>query len=501
MVTPFQRTATKRGYLAAGLAIAAAVGLHYALYGILADQAPFFPFLLAVIVTAWYGGLKPGLAATVLGAACGVYYSLPPAHPPMIEQLSRPTVVGLFLVLGLTASWLCGSLHAAHRRIEEADRRKNDFLATLAHELRNPLAPIRTALEIMRRADDNPALMGQIRKIMERQLGHLIRLIDDLLDVSRITRGKLQLRKECVSLAMVIQSAVEAARPFIDVQEHDLSISLPKEAIYLDADPTRLAQIFANLLNNAAKFTAPRGQIWLGAERQGGEVVLSVRDSGIGIAAEQLPRLFEMFEQAAPALQRTHGGLGIGLALVRGLVMLHGGTVEARSAGPGQGSEFLLRLPSIDPPPAAPPAAAGAAQPSGSKCRVLIVDDLPDSVDSMGTMLELLGHEVATAHDGREAIEAAARFHPDVVLLDIGLPNMNGYEAAQQIRANARGKRMMLVALTGWGQEEDKRRALAAGFDLHVTKPVEPATLEQLLAKVRIPAVAEFAKQMVGDRQ
>jgi PAS domain S-box-containing protein len=369
--------------------------------------------------------------------------------------------------------------------LQEADRRKDEFLATLAHELRNPLAPIRNALELMRWERDNPTLIEQARAVMERQVSHVVRLVDDLLDVSRITQGRVQLRKERVELAAVVQSAVEASRPLIETQGHELIVTLPPVPVYLDADPTRLAQVFANLLNNAAKYSEKGGRIWLTAAQRGGELTVSVRDTGIGIAAEHLPHIFEMFSQIEPALERSQGGLGIGLALVRGLVELHGGTIEARSAGIGKGSEFILHLPGVGARAAAPLESADGDQETicdVRPTRILVVDDNRDAADSLATMLRMTGHQTETAYDGQEAIQAAATFRPQVVLLDIGLPSMNGYEAARHIREQPWGKGMALIALTGWGQEEDKRRALEAGFDYHLTKPVEAAALERLVA-------------------
>jgi PAS domain S-box-containing protein len=388
---------------------------------------------------------------------------------------------------------ICHYVTAAYERVRliqqlrDTDRRKDEFLATLAHELRNPLAPIRNAVELLRRSDGDTALIEQSRNIMERQLEQMVRLIDDLLDVSRISRGKLRLRKERVELAEVVRSAMEAVRPFLEAQAHQLTVTLPPDAIYLDADPTRLAQVISNLLNNAAKYTEKGGHIWLTAERQGGEAVVSVRDTGIGIAAEHLPRLFEMFSQVAPALERSQGGLGIGLALVRRLVDLHGGKVEARSGGIGRGSEFVVRLPIVDVPIPREPAetAEGRTLSSARKRRVLVVDDNRDAADTLAMMLAIMGHETRTSYDGLEAVQAAADFRPGVVLLDIGLPKMNGYEAARHLRQQPWGKGMVLIALTGWGQEEDKRRALEAGFDHHLTKPVEAGVLERLLAIIQ----------------
>jgi PAS domain S-box-containing protein len=389
---------------------------------------------------------------------------------------------------------------SAEEALKEADRRKDEFLAILAHELRNPLAPIRNAVELLRRADGNSTLMEQARSMMERQLAQMVRLIDDLLDISRITRRKLQLRKERVELAAVVRSAVEASRPVIDAQAHQLTLTLPPEPIHLDADPIRLAQVFSNLLTNAAKYTEKGGHIWLTAERQGSELVVSVRDTGIGIAAEHLPRLFEMFSQLAPALERSQGGLGIGLALVRGLVELHGGRVEVRSAGLGKGSEFIVHLPMVESPMPVPQEPVEVEKfRSVPKRRILVVDDNRDAAVSMVMMLRMMGHETSTAYDGLEAVQAAATFRPEVVLLDIGLPKMNGYEAALHIRKQPWGKGMVLIALTGWGQEEDKRRALEAGFDHHLTKPVEAFALEKLLAIIS-PLTHQPADQQEAAR-
>jgi PAS domain S-box-containing protein len=376
------------------------------------------------------------------------------------------------------------NLQRAEGALKEADRRKNDFLATLAHELRNPLAPLRNGLQIMRLARGDAGAVEQAQAMMERQLQQMVRLIDDLLDVSRITRGKLHLRRERVDLASAVQNAVEGSRPFIEAAAHRLGVVLPTEPVYLDADPTRLAQVFANLLTNAAKYTDRGGDIHLCAELSGREVVVTVKDSGIGIAAEHLPRLFEMFSQAAPALERAQGGLGIGLSLVKGLVEMHGGTVTARSAGAGRGSDFVVRLPlaasTIGAPVPAPPGAE--PQWTSPRSRILVADDNRDAADSLALVLRLAGHEVHAVHDGQEAVEAAAWFRPEIVFLDIGMPTLNGLDAARRIREQPWGLSMILIAVTGWGQDDDKRRALEAGFDHHLTKPVAPASLDRLLA-------------------
>jgi PAS domain S-box-containing protein len=368
------------------------------------------------------------------------------------------------------------------RALKEADRKKDEFLATLAHELRNPLAPLQNALELLRRSDDNKKLIDQARSIMERQVSQMVRLVDDVLDISRITKGKLHVRKECVELADVLNVAIETVRPLIGALAHELTVTTPPDPVHVQADPARLAQVFVNLLHNAAKYTEKAGHIWLSAERRGNEAVVSVRDTGIGIPAEHLPRLFTMFSQVTSALERSQGGLGIGLSLVKGLVELHGGSIEARSGGPGKGSELTVRLPIVDVPIEAPLRPGDEERtPSERRFRILVVDDLRDAADSMAMMLKMAGHETRTAYDGLEAIQSAAAFQPNVILLDVGLPKMNGYEAARHIREQPWGGNVTLVALTGWGQEEDKRRAQEAGFDHHLTKPVKPADLQELL--------------------
>src|SRR5215210_4899182 len=347
------------------------------------------------------------------------------------------------LLLGVGANQATVVLQ--HKRsagvLQESDRRKDEFLAILAHELRNPLAPLRNALQLMRLAGDDAQAVAQTRGMMERQVQQIVRLVDDLLDISRITQGKIELRKERVELAAVIRDAVETSRPFIETSGHELTVTYPPEPVFLHADPTRLEQVLANLLNNAAKYTPRGGQIRLAAERQGNDVLVKVRDSGIGIPADMLPRVFEMFMQVDRSLERTQGGLGIGLSLVRGLVELHGGSVEARSEGPGRGSEFLVHL-SIHPPARAAHAAQVGRQAAPLRRRILVVDDNRDGADSLALLLTLQGSEVRTAYDGLEAIEAAAAFQPDIVLSDIGMPRLNGYDAAQRIREQCRGRRI-----------------------------------------------------------
>jgi PAS domain S-box-containing protein len=367
-------------------------------------------------------------------------------------------------------------LYAALR---EQDRRKDEFLALLAHELRNPLAPIRNGLQVMRLSEDL-AVRERSQQIMDRQLGHMVRLIDDLLDVSRISRNKMELRRAPVELADVIASAVETARPPIDAAGHHLELALPPGPVVLDADLTRLAQVFSNLLTNSAKYTPPRGHIRLTAERRGDEVVVAVRDDGIGIPADALPTIFDMFSQVDGSLERSRGGLGIGLALVKGLVEMHGGTVVAESDGPGRGSTFTVRLPAGAGRPRPAPAPGPRDPPPGR--RILAVDDNQDVAVTMATMLELLGHDVRVAHDGVEAVALAEEFRPELVLMDVGMPRLNGYDATRRIRAQPWGAGITVVALTGWGQEDDRARSRAAGCDGHLVKPVSLPDLEQLIA-------------------
>ena len=371
----------------------------------------------------------------------------------------------------------------AEQALREADRRKDEFLAMLAHELRNPLAPIRNAAQVLKLVGDGDAKQRWAREVIERQTQHLTRLVDDLLDVSRITQGKVKLAREPLDLSAVVQRAVEASRPLIDARRHHLTVVPPPEPVRLAGDLTRLVQVVGNLLNNAAKYTDEGGHIRVEAAREGAEAVLRVRDDGMGIPPDLLPHVFDLFIQADRSLDRSQGGLGIGLTLVRQLVELHGGRVEARSAGFGQGSELTVRLPAASPGAAeGVEAVAGeSAQPAPRALKILLVEDNLDSAEMMTFLLTLGGHEVRTAHDGREALEAARAFLPQAVLCDIGLPGMNGYELAARLREQPDFRRTPLIALTGYGEEESRRRSREAGFDYHLVKPVEPAALDALL--------------------
>lgn len=371
-------------------------------------------------------------------------------------------------------------------QLRDADRRKDDFLATLAHELRNPLAPIRSGMELL-----STVPSGEVAKhtvgVMQRQLHHMVRLIDDLLDVSRITQGKLQLKRAPVTLATVIESALETSRPLIEQRQHTLTVDLTREPLVFDADFTRLAQIISNLLNNASKYTAPEGRLQLSAHREGHEAVISVSDNGIGIPRDRLDDVFTLFSQVNRTLDRSQGGLGIGLALVRRLIEMHGGHVSAQSAGPGLGSTFTVRLPlaqvsaALEARPVQPVTKV-VKQPSGK--RILVVDDNDDAADLLSQILQHAGHETTVAHDGPSALQAAREQPPHIVFLDIGLPGMSGYDVARELRQDERFASVALVALTGWGTVDDQRRASEAGFDLHLTKPVDARTLQSTLERL-----------------
>jgi PAS domain S-box-containing protein len=367
--------------------------------------------------------------------------------------------------------------------LAEISRNKDEFLATLAHELRNPLAPIRNAVQVLGLENLAELDASLARSMIDRQVTVMVRLIDDLLDVSRISRNKLDIRKQRVELGQIIATAVESGRPLITQCGHELTISLPPEPVHLDADPVRVVQIILNLLNNAAKYTPPRGHIWLTACREGSDAVVSVRDNGIGIPDDMLARIFDMFTQVDRSLEQSQGGLGIGLTLVRRLVEMHDGTIEVRSAGINQGSEFMVRLPlPIQPHQVQHVASGGPRAKALSGCRILVVDDNKDSADSLAMVLRRKNNDVRVAYNGLEAVKAAEAFRPGLVLLDIGLPKLNGYEVARRIRQQPWSEDVIIVALTGWGQDEDRRRSHEAGFDLHLVKPVELAALESLLA-------------------
>jgi PAS domain S-box-containing protein len=377
----------------------------------------------------------------------------------------------------------------AEQALHEADRRKDSFIATLAHELRNPLAPIRNAVQVLRNGGHDDPRVVWCSEVISRQVTQMARLLEDLLDVSRLTRGRFALRRERLALPAVVEHALEIAQPRIEEYGHSLSVSLPTVPLHVDGDMTRLAQVFSNLLINAAKYTPAGGRLDLTMEATGEEVEVRVSDNGIGISAEQMPHLFEMFTQGDSLTDRAQGGMGIGLSLARGLVEMHGGRISAHSAGPGQGSEFVVRLPLAESAAAVAraEAAVDAARPIVA-CRVLVADDLRDSADSLGLLIELMGHSVEIAYDGEAALRAAERFRPDIVLLDLGMPKLDGFEVSRRIRAAPWSESVRLVAQSGWGQDEDRRRSAEAGFDHHLVKPIDPEALEALMKALAVAA-------------
>jgi signal transduction histidine kinase/CheY-like chemotaxis protein len=505
--TPFQQSLL--GYLIAIGATAAVAIIRLAVSGTIGNYAPIGTFTIAVVIAAWYGGLGPGLLATALGALLADFLFTPYRYSFQIESVSGGVALGVMVFTGVLLSLLCESLHRTRRRLEaeqenlrnsvdmqrqmrdaltESDRRKDEFLATLAHELRNPLAPVRNASHILKaRMPPTPELQWA-RDVIDRQVTQMTRLIDDLMDVSRITRGTFELRREHVALDEVVRVAVETSRPIIEASGHELVVNVPPEPINLDADVIRLAQVFSNLLNNAAKYTAPGGRIAVTAERDGNMVSVAVQDSGVGIPPSMLTQVFEPFTQLDNSLERTRGGLGIGLALAKRLVEMHGGAIEAHSSGAGHGSRFVVRLPvSARQNPARPSVLEGPGPVSAvsrGRRRILVADDNNDSATSLSILLNDAGYDIRTAGDGVQALETAAQFRPDIALLDIGMPKLNGYEVARQIRNQPWGRHVLLIALTGWGGAEHRQKTAQAGFDHHLTKPVDPAALTRLLVSL-----------------
>jgi signal transduction histidine kinase/ActR/RegA family two-component response regulator len=409
-------------------------------------------------------------------------------HPDGTRQTLWANVAPLFRADG-TLRGVVGvytditALKHAERALAEADRRKDQFLATLAHELRGPLAPLRNGLELMKLAGSDVGAVKQARTMMERQLAQMVRLIDDLLDVSRISQGKLGLRKRRVDVVQILEHAVETSRPLIESRGHQLILELPPGPVIVDADAPRLAQVFSNLLNNAGKYSDPGGKICLSVKRVAESIAVTVKDNGFGIPPDMLQSVFEMFTQVDQSLERTHGGLGIGLSLAKALVEMHGGSIDAKSDGVGKGSEFTVHLPSA----ADLPVEEGGEKPSSRPAkplrrRILVVDDSQDSASSLARVLRMMANETAIAHDGLEALDLAAEFEPEVILLDIGMPKLNGYDTCRRMREQPWGRNPIIIALTGWGQEEDRRRSQEAGFNYHLVKPVDPDALEELLS-------------------
>lgn len=407
-----------------------------------------------------------------------------------VQKNEHERVVGYFAVCREVSEQkaLEEKLRTVVDDLSASNRKLNEFLATLAHELRNPMSPIRMGLELIRIADDDVSAIQQARTMMERQALQMIRLIDDLLDLSRITQGKLTLRQAQLDIADVISMAVDAIRPAANEARHELEVSLPDDPIVLVGDPNRLAQVFANILNNAVKYTRPEGRISIAAKRDFDRVAISIRDNGLGIPTAMQQSIFEMFTQIDRSIEEGYTGLGIGLTLVKRLVEMHHGTISVHSAGQDQGSEFIVRLPCKTDVADVAVEHLESNTPH-SRHRVLVVDDNRDSAALLGLVLKVLGNEIELAHDGLEAVATAQLYRPTIILMDLGMPKMNGYDAAREIRRHDWGKKMILVALTGWGQDEDKKRTHHAGFDFHLTKPAEPAAIQQILDSVRMTDV------------
>jgi signal transduction histidine kinase/ActR/RegA family two-component response regulator len=449
------------------------------------DLAPYPTLFAAVAIAAWYAGRGPGLLAVAIATVSALRFLIPPRGSFAVENAEYLNGLVLFGLASVFLVLVTAALRDARQRAEAADRRKSEFLAILAHELRNPVAPIRNSLEIMRRAVDDPERVGEARQILERQVDHLSRLVDDLLDVGRITANRLELRLEPLDLTTPLHDAIESTNTLFRTKGHTLSVSESPEPLYVNADPVRVTQVVGNLLNNATKFTAAGGRISVSTERRGDEAVIRVRDTGCGIAREDQAMIFDTFahlEQGASA--SPGGGLGVGLALARRMTEMHGGRIEVSSAGLGKGSEFSVYLPVLSARPDVP-AAAFEQTPTSSvaSVRILVVDDNRDSADTLGALLQMSGHSVEVAYDGVSSLAAADEFQPEVVLLDIGMPDMDGYAVASRLRRRPGGDDTLLIAITGWGQPADKQRALEAGFDHHLTKPVEHSRLLSLLTR------------------
>ena len=430
-------------------------------------------------------GVALGELDRLRGYECGAVDYLP---VPIVPEILRAKVTAFVELHSTTRQLEALNRELEHRvaertrQLEEANRRKDEFLAVLAHELRNPLAAIRTAAELAGRRDAPSDAREQASAVIGRQAAHLGRLVDDLVDVSRITRGQIELRRERLKLATVVARAVETSQPLLSAREHTLRFAPIDDDLEIMGDLSRLTQVVGNVLHNAAKFTPRGGRIELDATRDGDDVVLRVADNGAGIASDALPYVFDLFSQTSRGVDRASTGLGVGLALVRQLVDMHGGTVDARSDGPGHGTEILVRLPRLEPQPRSDvPAATSPTAADPPARRILVVDDNEDAAEALALLLRLTGHETATAFDGIQAIDRAAEFHPDVVLLDIGMPRLDGYGTARAMRAAPWGRDLTLVAVTGWGQPKDRDRTLEAGFNAHLVKPVATDALFEII--------------------
>jgi signal transduction histidine kinase/CheY-like chemotaxis protein len=485
-------------YAAALAALVVATAARQLLDGYLETRAPYGVYLIAVLFVAWRAGWGPSLVTLVAGAALGRFLFDAPRYSFSLATDFSQTGLIMSLTIGLAAIYFCESLRLKarmNRRLydaaRQADARKDEFLATVAHELRNPLMPIRTAIYLLAQDPQQSPRTGELQQMLSRHTEHLIRLVNDLLDVSRITQGKIELRLERVHLLRVVDSAIEAVRPLIDEKRQELRVNLPEGTIVLEADGVRLTQVFTNLLHNAAKYTGKEGRIWLSADVADSQLVLRIRDTGVGIPPEMCERVFDLFQQVQRGIESTQGGLGIGLTLVRELVLMHRGTVSAASPGVGLGSEFTVRLPVVVAEPRAARAVTNPQHipqaPAGPARRVLVVDDSPGIRKSLEMILKDWAHIVRTCPDGFAALEEARLFKPDIILADLSMPRMSGYKLAQELRRLPEAKQAVLIAISGFGQQADVQLAQQSGFDCHLTKPVDLTELQSLLAKPPAP--------------
>jgi signal transduction histidine kinase/CheY-like chemotaxis protein len=492
-------------YGTAAVAVAAAFFVRLALEPYLEGRVQYGFFLVATVFVAWRCGLQPALASVVGGAFLGNYYFEEPNTIFTLDSSSSLASIGVSLLIGTGVALACESLRVVagdNRRLYElarqADSRKDEFLAMLAHELRNPMAPLRNALYLLDSIGPHERQVEQLHRMIGSQVTQLIRLIDDLLDVSRITLGKIDLQIEEVELGKIVDAAINSVRPLIAEKQQDLRITLPAEKIYLQADAIRLTQVLTNLLNNAMKFTEPTGRIWFTAEASTSTLTMRVRDTGIGMSVDDLRRVFNLFEQAKNTVDQAKGGLGIGLTLVRSLVEMHGGKVTADSPGPNLGSEFIITLPLTTAPEKTYPDAVplttefrrdmverAELDDAPTKLKVVIIDDVVPTATSTAKLLTLWNHEAKVSHDGFAALELIRKFMPDVVLTDIGLPQMNGYELAEEIRRLPGLGNVVIIAISGYGQAADHNRSAAAGFAHHLTKPIDPHELKAILDELK----------------
>jgi signal transduction histidine kinase/ActR/RegA family two-component response regulator len=492
-------------YGAAVLVVLAIAGGRALLAPLLGTQAPLLPFVLGVFAAAYLGGRGPALLAGFLTPLLATFWftSWPNDAPPTqwIAHVVFFLLIAVISALAMhelqkrsVAERTALAIAADHARaLREADRRKDEFLAMLAHELRNPLAPIRNVAYVLAKGTADAATARRAGLMIERQASHLTHLVDDLLDVARITRGRVVLDREPVSLDSVVEAALETVQPVLDARQQSVSVRQPGEKIFADGDPVRLCQIVANLLTNASKYSPQRARIEIVIDSTSTQGEVSVRDPGVGIDAQLLPHLFELFLQGDRTLDRTEGGLGVGLTIVKLLVEMHGGSVEASSAGLGKGSEFRVRLPRVHAGVVPPISPAPDDRPRVRPRRVLVIEDNADAADSMRALLRTDGHEVEVVYDGASGLATLEDFRADIVLLDIGLPRMDGYMVAHAIRERfaPAGRRPRLVALTGYGRDEDRHTALKAGFDAHLAKPVDPRRLLQIVAE-EVSAASSF---------